>query len=117
VTYVADHWIHLDDDQTLTSSAGLSYRRLGYFFSVDGIWGNGYWFGFANQEQQHPYLQVNAAVGRNFVVPKFGNVEARASVGNLFDDVYLIRQGSGIGVFSPQYGPRRALYFTLTVPL
>ena len=25
---------------------------------------------------------------------------------NLFENVYQIRSGSGIGVFAPQYGPR-----------
>jgi len=36
---------------------------------------------------------------------------------NVFDHVYFIREGSGIGVFSPAYGQRRALYFTIGVPL
>lgn len=117
LAYVADHWVHLDDNQTLSSSAGVSYRRWGFLFSLDGIWGNGYWYGFANEKQQLPYLQVNAAVGRNFTVPRLGDVEGRVSVVNLFDHVYLIRQGSGVGVFAPQYGPRRALYFSISVPL
>lgn len=117
VAYVARHWVSLDDNQEFTSSAGLSYRLWGFLLMVNGMWGNGYHFGFANLETQHPYVQVNAAVARNFVVPRFGDVEGRVSMVNLFDHVYLIRQGSGIGVFSPQYGPRRALYFTLTLPL
>jgi outer membrane receptor protein involved in Fe transport len=29
---------------------------------------------------------------------------------NLFDTVYLIRGGTGIGVFAPQYGPRRGYF-------
>jgi outer membrane receptor protein involved in Fe transport len=115
--YVAGHWIHLDDNQTLTSSAGVSYRLWGFLVSVDGFWGNGYHFGFANLETQHPYVQVNAAIAHSLALPKLGDVEGRVSVVNLFDHISLIRQGSGIGVFSPQYGPRRALYFTLAVPL
>jgi len=117
VTYVARHWIYLDDDQVLTSSAGLSYSVWGFLLMVDGLWGNGYRFGFANTETQHPYVQVNVAIAHRFPVPKLGEVEGRISVINLFDHVYLIRQGSGIGVFSPQYGPRRALYFTVAIPL
>jgi outer membrane receptor protein involved in Fe transport len=31
----------------------------------------------------------------------------RFDIINLFDKVYEIRDGSGIGVFAPQYGPRR----------
>jgi outer membrane receptor protein involved in Fe transport len=116
LNYIAGHWVHLDDAQEFTASSGASYRLAGFLFSVDGFWGNGYWFGFANEEEQHPYLQVNAAVARYFHVPKVGDVEGRLSVINLFDHIYLIREGSGIGVFAPAYGPRRALYFTLTVP-
>jgi hypothetical protein len=117
VAYVASHWINLDDNQEFTSSAGVSYRLWGFSFMVDGFWGNGYHYGFANMKTQDPYVQVNAAIAHNLPLPKLGEVEARISVVNVFDHVYRIRQGSGIGVFSPQYGPRRALYFTLGVPL
>lgn len=44
------------------------------------------------------------------MVPKVGEMQARISVINLFDRTYQIRSGSGIGVFAPQFGPRRALY-------
>ncbi|HEY3917680.1 MAG TPA: hypothetical protein VGL83_07790 [Stellaceae bacterium] len=37
-------------------------------------------------------------------------VEARADLINALDEVYLIRQQSGIGVNAPQYGPRRTFY-------
>jgi outer membrane cobalamin receptor len=117
VAYVARHWINLDDSQEFTSSAGVNYRLWGFSLMVDGFWGNGYHFGFANLETQHPYIQMNAAIAHNLPLPKIGDVEGRISIVNLFDHVYLIRNGSGIGVFSPQYGPRRALYFTLGVPL
>jgi len=59
---------------------------------------------------------VNAAIAHKLPVPRLGHVEGRLSIVNLFDHIYLIRQGSGIGVSSPQYGPRRALYFTVTMP-
>jgi hypothetical protein len=36
---------------------------------------------------------------------------------NLFDHVYQIRNATGIGVFSPQYGPRRAVFAGLRIPL
>jgi outer membrane receptor protein involved in Fe transport len=34
----------------------------------------------------------------------------RFDVVNLFDSVYEIRDGSGIGAFAPQFGPRRGFY-------
>jgi TonB dependent receptor/Carboxypeptidase regulatory-like domain len=114
--YIARHWVYLDDDQEFSWSAGLNYQRWGFLLSADALWGSGYRFGFANQETQHPYLQVNVALGHKLPIPGLGNIEGRLCVLNLFDHIYLIRQGSGIGVFSPQYGPRRALYFSATLP-
>jgi len=38
-----------------------------------------------------------------------GKLELRLSIINLFDRVYEIRDGSGIGVGAPQYGPRRTV--------
>lgn len=37
----------------------------------------------------------------------------RFDIINLFDHVYEIRDGSGIGVFAPQYGPRRGYFLGL----
>ena len=34
----------------------------------------------------------------------------RFDVVNLFDTIYQIRSGTGIGVFAPQYGPRRGYF-------
>jgi outer membrane receptor protein involved in Fe transport len=117
VGYVARHWIYLDDDQELVGSAGVSYKLWGFSLMMDGFWGNGYHYGFANLETQDPYVQVNVAIGHNLRLPKIGDVEGRISMINVFDHVYFIREGSGIGVFSPAYGQRRALYFTIGVPL
>jgi hypothetical protein len=35
----------------------------------------------------------------------------------VLDQVYEIRDGSGIGVFAPQFGPRRAYMFGLSQKL
>jgi hypothetical protein len=50
-------------------------------------------------------------------LPSLGEAECRLSVINLFNHVYEIRNGTGIGVFSPSYGPRRAFYGGIKVPL
>lgn len=36
---------------------------------------------------------------------------ARLDVVNVFDNVYEIRDGTGVGVGAPQFGPRRGLFF------
>lgn len=33
---------------------------------------------------------------------------------NLFDEVYLSRSQTGIGVFAYQYGPRRSVFASMT---
>jgi outer membrane receptor protein involved in Fe transport len=61
-------------------------------------------------------LQVNIGVARDFVVPHAGKITCRAAVVNLFDRVYLIR-ALDTDVNIPSYGPRRAGYLGITVPL
>ena len=41
----------------------------------------------------------------------------RFDVVNLFDQVYALRTGTGIGVFAPQYGARRGFYVGLSQKL
>ena len=38
----------------------------------------------------------------------------RFDVINLFDTVYQLRSGTGIGVFAPQYEPRRGYFLGLS---
>lgn len=110
LAYIGNHYIFLDHDQTFTASVGAVYNWRGFMFSVDGIYGSGLRDGFANTGNLPYYIQINAAISRRFVVPKAGAMEVRAAVVNLNDRSYQIRNGTGIGVFAAQYGPRRALY-------
>ena len=41
----------------------------------------------------------------------------RFTVVNVLDTVYEIRDGTGIGVFAPQYGPRRGFFVSLSQAL
>jgi outer membrane receptor protein involved in Fe transport len=60
---------------------------------------------------------VNAAIAKTFDFGGgFGKLDARIAVVNLFDRVYQLRDGSGIGVGAPQFGMRRALYLALNKP-
>ena len=40
-------------------------------------------------------------------------LEVRFDVINAFDEIYQIRNGSGVDVFAPQYGPRRGFFVGL----
>jgi outer membrane receptor protein involved in Fe transport len=55
-------------------------------------------------------VQTNLGISHSFKVDQRGPLTVRFDVINLFDKVYEIRSGNGIGVFAPQYGPRRGLF-------
>jgi outer membrane receptor protein involved in Fe transport len=41
---------------------------------------------------------------------KYGQLRVRFDVTNIFDQSYQLRNGTGIGVFAPQFGPRRGFF-------
>ena len=108
--YIASHYVFLDHDQTFTSSVGSVYKWKSYTFSIDGIYGSGLRSGFANTGNLPFYIQVDAAVSKRIDLGERGVLELRAVVVNLADHIYEIRNGTGIGVFAPQYGPRRGFF-------
>jgi outer membrane receptor protein involved in Fe transport len=137
--YIATHWIYTDHNQFVTASAGASYTFCGRpataaeafgsasamwptfnswcgtRLSADMIYGSGLRQGDANIDSLPPYAQVNVGVAREFFLP--GDTKpttVRFDVVNLFDTIYEIRSGSGIGVFAPQFGPRRGYYAGIT---
>ncbi|MGH6725554.1 MAG: TonB-dependent receptor [Pseudolabrys sp.] len=114
LAYIASHYIYTDHAQTWTGSAGASYLWNGTRYSADMIYGSGLRSGDFNTDHVPAYTQVNIGASREFTVPDVGKFTARVAVINLFDTVYLIRDGSGIGVFAPQYGPRRGFFVGLS---
>ncbi len=108
--YISSHYIFLDHDQTFTSSAGAAYRWNGFTLTFDGIYGSGLRSGFANTGNLPFYIQLNAGIIKRIELAEKGAIELRAAVENLADHTYLIRNGTGVGVFANQYGPRRAFY-------
>ncbi|MHB1676647.1 MAG: TonB-dependent receptor [Sulfuriferula sp.] len=112
LNYIANNWVHLDHDQRFTSSLGTAYLWQGSTYSADALYGSGLRSGFANTSHLPGYTQVNLAVTHSFNVAEIGKIDGRISILNVFDSVYEIRDGSGIGVGAPQFGPRRAVYFS-----
>ena len=110
INYVKDHYIFLDHDQTFTGSWGTAYNLHGYLLTMDGIYQSGLRKGFANTGNLPYYIQLNLAIVKKMMLPTIGNVEARVVLQNANDRTYLVRNGTGVGVFANQYGPRRALF-------
>lgn len=113
LAFIDSHYVHLDHDQRYTASGGLSYLWSGTRLSVNFIYGSGMRRGFANTESLPSYTEVNLGATRSLAVPGVDKIDLRISVVNLFDRVYLIRDGTGIGVGAPQHGPRRGIFLTL----
>jgi len=114
LAFIASHYIYTDHAQIWTGSAGLSYLWNGTRFTTDLIFGSGLRNGTDNISHLPFYTQVNAGISHEF---KWDDgtkpTTLRFDVINVFDEVYEIRDGTGIGVFAPQFGPRRAYFVGL----
>ena len=118
LAYIASHYVYTDHAQILTASAGASYLWNGTRFSASMIYGSGLRSGFANTDTVPSYTQVNLGLSHDFnIVAPNKPTTVRFDVVNLFDKIYEIRDGSGIGVFAPQYGPRRGFYVGISQKL
>jgi outer membrane receptor protein involved in Fe transport len=118
LAFIASHYINTDHAQTLTASAGASYLWNGTRFSASMIYGSGNRSGFANTDHVPSYTQVNLGIAHEYLFPGWTKpTTLRFDVVNLFDKIYEIRDGSGIGVFAPQFGPRRGFFIGISQKL
>jgi opacity protein-like surface antigen/outer membrane receptor protein involved in Fe transport len=111
--YTRNNWVYADHSQVWTGSGGVSYLWYGTRFSADLIYGSGLRSGFANTDHLPPYAQVNAGISHEYDIPGWNPVTLRFDVVNVFDTSYVIKNGTGIGVFANAYGPRIGYYFGL----
>jgi outer membrane receptor protein involved in Fe transport len=122
LNYIATHYIDLDHEQRVTGSAGASYLWQDTRFSTDLLFGSGLRASLTlpdgsvipNGTHLPYYAQVNAGISHLFHLTGAGTLTARVDVINLFDRDYQIRNGTGVGVGAPQYGPRRGYFFGLS---
>ena len=117
LAYSAGHLVNTDHSQLMTASAGMSYLWDGTTYSVDIVAGTGVRTtepnvtdGTFNNGTVPSYEQVNFGASHKFDHAPGGPIEIRADLINAFDETYLIRQQSGVGVNAPQYGPRRTFF-------
>jgi outer membrane receptor for ferrienterochelin and colicins len=129
LAYIAQNYIHLDHEQQKSASGGISYLWRETRFGADFILGSGLradlelppgetngvgGTDIPNGQHLPYYTQVNTGVTHVFAIPGAGTLTARFDVVNIFDKLYQIRNGTGVGVGAPQYGPRRGLFFGLS---
>jgi outer membrane receptor protein involved in Fe transport len=113
LAYIDSHYIYTDHSQFYTASAGSSYNLYGTHLNADLIYGTGLREDagdIPNGGSVAPYLQLNLGATHKFQDVFGAPLELDAAIINVTDRVYEIRSGTGVGVFAPQYGPRRAFY-------
>jgi outer membrane receptor protein involved in Fe transport len=132
LAYIANNYIHLDHEQQHTASGGVSYAWGDTRLSTDFLLGSGLradlalppgvtttygGTGIPNGEHLPYYTQINVGLTRVWNLSGSGTLTTRFDVINVFDEEYQIRNGTGVGVGAPQYGPRRGLFFGLSKSL
>ena len=120
LAFINGHYIHLDHDQTYTYSSGVKYRvpTTRTLFSADLIAASGQRAtnpgDVPNGNSLPSYQQVNLSVVQPIETGWYKGMELRFDLLNVFDQVYQIRNGSGVGVGNPQFGLRRTFLAGLT---
>ena len=123
--YIASRWIHLDHEQQVTASGGVSYIWMHTTFSADFLLGSGLRSdeilsdgeSIPNGSHLPYYEQLNLGVNHVFHIDDAGTLTARLDVINALDRRYEIRDGTGVGVGAPQFGPRRGIFVGLSKSL
>ncbi|HXQ31492.1 MAG TPA: TonB-dependent receptor [Steroidobacteraceae bacterium] len=132
LAWIQNNYIHLDHEQQRTASGGVSYLWQGTRISADLLYGSGLRaslplpagettpYGGAsipNGVSLPTYTQANLGLTHVFHPASTGPLTARFDVINMFDKDYQIRNGTGVGVGAPQYGPRRGFFAGLSLAL
>jgi outer membrane receptor protein involved in Fe transport len=122
LAYIAQNYIHLDHEQEITASGGVSYVWDHTRISADFLLGSGLradltlpdGSSIPNGAHLPYYTQINLGANHIFHLGDAGTLTTRFDVINVLDKRYEIRDGTGVGVGAPQFGPRRGLFFGIS---
>jgi hypothetical protein len=117
LAYIQNHYIPIDDEGKFTVSSGAAYAWANTKVFADFLYGSGLRNGFANQTHLPGYYPVNLGFEQIFH-PRIRNISAvklRLDITNFFDQVYRLRDGTGISVSASRYGARRGFYAGISV--
>jgi hypothetical protein len=112
LAYIHDHYIVTDHSQLITASAGLSYLWRRTRVSLDLLVGSGLrrTVHHPNDATNPPYQQLDFGITHRFTLPAIGNMEARFDLINVLGQDYVLRDGTGVGIFAKQFGPPRGFF-------
>lgn len=124
IKYTQDHYIFTDHSQKWTASGGGSAKIRDTAGTViptfDFLYGDGLRRGdpaglVPNGGKLPHYFVVDAGIVQNITNKgPLNGFAIRVDVVNLFDESYLLRDGSGVGTGAPQYGQRRGIFAGIT---
>ena len=122
LNYVSHNWIYLDHDQQVTGSFGAAYLWKHTSGStrvyVDALYGSGLRTDLVNPDGSvvpnggtvPSYFSVAVGAEQTFKVGHNHFVKARLDLANITDNIYQLRNGSGVGVNASQYGMRFGIF-------
>ena len=118
LAYLASKPMQLDHQGRFTGSGGVSYDLLKNLrVHADFLYGSGLRAGFANMQELNPYCPVNVGLEYAWKMHTAGirQLKLRFDCLNVLDESYELRNGTGVGIAAPAYGPRRGFFggFTL----
>ncbi len=126
LAYSQNEYIHLDHDQRITGSFGASYtwkeKRGSTRIYVDSVYGSGL---RADQVSStgvvitpnglnlDPYYTINVGIEEILKSASKHALKLRLDTVNITDNVYQLRNGTGVGVNAAQYGMRFGIFGSL----
>ena len=112
LAYIHQHYIVTDHSQLITASGGLSYLWRDTRVSLDMLAGSGLrrTVIHPNDSTNPPYQQLDFGISQRFKLPAIGQMEARFDVINVLGNDYVLRDGTGVGIFAKQFGPPRGFF-------
>ncbi|HLZ82363.1 MAG TPA: TonB-dependent receptor [Caulobacteraceae bacterium] len=122
LAYITSHYINLDHSATYTASGGISYLWHGTRVGGDVLYGSGLrtdlvlpdGSAIPNGAELPSYTQINLSLSHRFEKAPLGPLTVRFDVINAFNETIELRNGSGVGVFAPQFGPRQGFFGGVT---
>jgi hypothetical protein len=123
LAYIQDHYVHLDHDQRVSGSFGASYAWGLTRVYADALYGSGLRTDLVdamgntlvpNGASLPGYYSVNLGVEQGMRLTGKQLLKVRLDVVNVTDNIYQLRNGSGIGVTAAQYGMRFGIFGSLS---
>lgn len=133
--YVQNHWIYLDHDQTVSGSFGAAYTWKhpwgGTRIFIDALYGSGLradgggtipdssspgvpGLPIPNGATVPAYYTVSIGAEEAFKLTAKQVLKARIDVENVTDNIYELRNGTGVGVNAAQYGAPLGVFGTIS---